>query len=168
MLTRFFHPSFAGVYKPGILTSDLLGEFATRVRSGRLFPSSPARNTYRIIEQNRDRIRFQAADFLTAFFVGLNDVSLELRGDGIHYRVSYWKWAAYCAALGGFILVALVACLLVWPRIVTPPTLPNQAIFYGNAVFWGLAWPWILIAFHKRPAARCLERLLDETNKNNV
>ena len=35
-------------------------------------------------------------------------------------------------------------------------------MFWGNVVLWCGLWPWILTAFHKRFAARCLERLLRE------
>jgi multisubunit Na+/H+ antiporter MnhB subunit len=40
----------------------------------------------------------------------------------------------------------------------------NVAIAWAMAFFWGLVWPWILIAFYKRPLGRMMERLIAEVD----
>jgi hypothetical protein len=38
----------------------------------------------------------------------------------------------------------------------------NVYLAWGAVCFWGFVWPWLLIAFHKRPLRRLLERLVTE------
>jgi hypothetical protein len=40
----------------------------------------------------------------------------------------------------------------------------NLAVAWVIVVFWGFAWPWVLIAMHKRPLRRLVERLIREVD----
>jgi hypothetical protein len=31
-------------------------------------------------------------------------------------------------------------------------------------LFWGFVWPWLLVALHKRPVRRLLERIIAEVD----
>jgi hypothetical protein len=40
----------------------------------------------------------------------------------------------------------------------------NVALAWGMAIFWGFAWPWILIALYKRPLRRMMEALIADVD----
>ena len=40
----------------------------------------------------------------------------------------------------------------------------NVAIAWAMALFWGFAWPWILIAWHKGPLRRLIQGLIAEVD----
>jgi hypothetical protein len=40
----------------------------------------------------------------------------------------------------------------------------NVAVACGMALFRGFAWPWILVAMHKRPVRRLMERLIADVD----
>jgi hypothetical protein len=37
-------------------------------------------------------------------------------------------------------------------------------VAWAMVVFWGFVWPWLLIALHKRPLRRLIERLIAEVD----
>lgn len=168
-----FHPSFRGVYRPEVLADDFIDRLAARVESG-LFPmASAGRNRYAITERLGTRLRFQSVGIATGINIGLNDVAVRVddRAPEISYEVSYWAWAKYslflCAGIAGVLGLVLLATLLGLPMSYGHLHLPTTLllpIFVPMTLFWGVLWPWILIALHKRPAAKCLTRILDEVN----
>jgi hypothetical protein len=37
-------------------------------------------------------------------------------------------------------------------------------IAWAMVLFWGFVWPWLLVALHKRPVRRLLERIIAEVD----
>ncbi len=171
-----FHPSFRGVYQPEVLADDFVHRLAARVESG-LFPmASAGRNRYTITERMPTRLRFRSVGLVTGINVGLNEVSVRVdnRAPEISYEVSYWTWAKYslylCAGIAGVLGLVLLATLLGLPMFGGNAHLPTSVMLLVSVpmiVFWGALWPWILIALHKRPAAKCLTRIFDEVNSGS-
>lgn len=168
-----FHPSFRGVYRPEVLADDFVDRLAARIDSA-LFPmASAGRNRYTITERLPTRLRFRSVGLATGINIGLNDVSIraEDRAPEIVYEVSYWTWAKYslylCGGIAGVLGLILLATLLGLPmsyRHLRLPTTVMWLVALPMILFWGVLWPWILIALHKRPAAKCLIRIFDEVN----
>jgi hypothetical protein len=40
----------------------------------------------------------------------------------------------------------------------------NVAIAWMMALFWGFAWPWLLIAMHKKPLRGLVERVITDVD----
>ena len=159
---RVFMPVFAGRISVAGIPADFGPRLAERVRTGLLEPGSRRRANYTVDSAGRDRVRFRAADLSTAISVGLNEVTVERRdATTITYEVRYWRWTLFCVVLSLLIAGSVVGTTLFWDQGI-------QAYRYGPLLlwshvgFWGVAWPWILTAFHKRFASRCLERILRE------
>jgi hypothetical protein len=122
------------------------------------------------------KLHFRAVDLWTAVNVGLNDVDLAITADGrVSYRIRYPRWAGYvlglCGVLGA-VLVVTFEMIDIRDYIARHPgaAVPgvslegNVAVAWGMAFFWGLVWPWILIAFHKRPLRRLMDRIIFEVD----
>lgn len=150
--------------------------FVRRIETG-LLPHAPRwRCQYRVTREGADGLRFQATDWWTAINVGLNDVELAVAPGGrVHYVIRYRRWAGYALALSGTIGVALIAAFLVFdirdyivrhPRSAIPglSTEQNVAIGWVMVLFWGFAWPWILIALHRRPLRRLMNQIVAEVD----
>ena len=150
--------------------------FVRRIETG-LLPHAPRwRCQYRVTHQGADGLRFRATDWWTAINVGLNEVELAVAPGGrVHYAIQYWRWAGYALVLSGAIGVALIAAFLVFdirdyivrhPRSSIPglSTEQNVAIGWVMALFWGFAWPWILIALHRRPLRRLMNQIVAEVD----
>ena len=170
----FFHPSSIGVYSPASLNRDFIGRLSQRVSAG-LFPMAPARrNKYEIVEETDDLLHFRAGTLLTALYVGLNNVRVEAdHGKGeVRYQMRYWTWAKFnvllCLSIGLLLAVLLGTPLFgvyLLPQDHYPPNEAIIAYALPMAAFWGLAWPWLLVAIHKRPAARCLKMIFEQVNE---
>ncbi len=168
-----FHPSFNGVYHPESMPDDFLDKIAERIASG-LFPlAPPSRNRYEVVERTDDSLRFRSRGLLTGINIGLNDVRLRIDGDAreIRYEVSYWTWAKYsiylCLGIGGLLGIVMIALSFGWyifPMNLYPSNYLITTVGLPMIIFWGLIFPWILIALHKRPASRCLMNIFDEAN----
>jgi hypothetical protein len=169
-----FHPSSSGVYVPSSLNPDFIGRLSRRVSDG-LFPLAPSRrNRYEIIEETEDVLRFRARTLLTALYVGLNNVRVEVdRAKGeVRYHVRYWTWAKFnvflCLAIGLVLAVLLGTPLFGVYLLPSDHYPPNEAIIayaLPMTAFWGLLWPWFLVALHKGPVARCLKMILEQVNE---
>jgi hypothetical protein len=156
--------------------SAFVAAFARRIETG-LFPNtSRARCQYQIVQKTADVIRFRAGNWWTAINVGLNEVELSVGSDGrVRYAIEYPRWARYALALCGGVGVVFVAILLTadlhgyvegHPESRLPGLSTNQnvAIAWIMALFWGFAWPWILILFHRRPLRRLMTRIVSEVD----
>lgn len=151
-----------------------IGALARRVEAG-LLPGAPAaRNRYRLMRSGLHDLWLDAMNWRTALSVGLNNVTLAVGADGhVRYTIRYRRWAAYAVGLCAFIGFALVAFFLIvdlhayieqHPRSQLPGLTVGQSVAIGwmMALFWGFAWPWVLIALHKRPLRKLMDRIIAE------
>jgi len=156
-----FAPEFEGRVAAERIPDGFFHIVAARVQSGLFVPGVRARAQYEVTRVSADSLAFRASDLWTAANVGLNEVELQRDGAGtIRYRVRFRKWTLYAVVLCGGIAVLLA---LGWALGIrrSPADQPlGDILFWGNIAFWGLAWPWILTALHRKPAARCLEGIL--------
>jgi len=149
--------------------------FARRIATG-LFPGAPSKRTrYTVTREGGEGLQFRAVNWWTAITVGLNEVELAASGGRVRYAVRYPRWAVFVLALSallGFVLIAFVLLYDVREYLARHPasTVPglsldqNVALTWAMALFWGFAWPWILIAMYKGPLRRLVERLIDEVD----
>lgn len=154
--------------------------FVRRIETGLLPGTSPNRCRYVVTRHNRDGLAFRATNWLTAFNVGLNDVELAVGSDGrVRYTIRYRQWAAYAlvgsGAFGlvfiGFLLIFDIRGYIARHMASMIPGLSieqNVAVAWAMALFWGFAWPWILIALHKKPLRRLMERLVAEVDATGM
>ena len=152
--------------------------FARRVEAGLLSPQSSSRNRYAVTARAPDGITFRAVDWRTAINVGLNDVHVAIGGNGTaRYSIVYSRWAAYAIGLGGVIGVILIATLLLLDirsyvehhpaaRFSRLSIDQNVAIAWAMVLFWGFVWPWILIALHRQPLTRLIDRIIAEVDES--
>jgi hypothetical protein len=157
-------------------SAQFAAAFRERVAAGLLFGAPHPRSSYRVVELRSDVLRVSAADTSTAIHVGLNE--LEIRFDeasSVRFQVRYWRWASYVLGLGaalGLVGIVLLLTLDVRTYIADHATarLPglsldqNVGVAWAMALVWGFAWPWCLIALHKRPLRRLVERLIGEVD----
>ena len=159
--------------------AQFLEAFRRRVAAGLLSGRLHPRSNYVIAEGASDRLRVRAADWWTAFNVGLNELELEPRPGVVHYRVRYWRWAGY--ALGVSAILGLIGLLLLLafdarayianhPASQVPGLSIDQsvAIAWSMVLFWGFVWPWLLIAMHKRPLRDLIARLIADVDTQSL
>lgn len=148
---------------------------ARRVRDGLLGGAPHSRSHYVVLSESAEGIGFRAEGWWTVINVGLNEVDLRTSPDGsVQYQVTYWRWAAYVAGLCGSLGAMFLGILLVYdmrghiaqhPEGMLPGGIEvNLAFAWAMALFWGFAWPWILVELHKRPLQRLIERLIAEVD----
>jgi hypothetical protein len=170
-----FAPTTEGVVTIRSSAAQFVPAFRRRVAAGLLMGRPHPRSNYQVVDERADRLRVRAVDYWTAINVGLNDLELRLESGPVHFRVQYWRWAVY--AIGGCGVLGLVGLVLLLTldvrdyiaRTVTAqvPGLSvdqNLAVAWGMVLFWGFAWPWLLIATHKRPLGRLVERIVREVD----
>ncbi len=150
--------------------------FVRRVESGLLSRARRSRSRYQVTRQGSSEVAFRAEDWWTAINLGLNDVEIAVSPDGrVRYAIRYPRWAAYALGLCGTLGVIFIAALLTldvrgyiaqhpasrFPRLSLDQ---NLAVAWALALFWGFAWPWILIALHKQPLRRLMDRIIREVD----
>lgn len=161
-----FAPEFEGEMTFASLPDDFVERLRKRVAAGFLCPGIRARADYRVDATDRDRIRIEAHGFLTAYNIGLNEVTVSRSGPHrLRYQVRYWRWTWYAVAnslLPGLFIVLTAACFPGTRVAYTtaPGGLPAVLAILG---FFSFAWPWILTALHRRFAEQALQRILRET-----
>jgi len=160
-----FSPAYEGVIELGAVPDDFTERVARRVESGLLVPGSRRRADYVVRSRSQDAVSFAARGFWTAYNVGLNEV--ELRRDGLHriaYHGSFRRWAAYAAIHGLALTGAILAVVLAWPgaRDQVSQTPYGWPVLLGLLVFFGLLWPWVLVAIHRRMVPWSLVRIVQE------
>lgn len=159
-------PIIEGKLSLTALPADYTGRIAKRVETGLLQAGNRSRANYKVGSLDDTEVSFHAEDFATATNVGLNRVNVWRSGENeLSWRISYWRWTGYSVGLCGAIGIALALSFIVMPGMkadisASPAYL---AIFWGNIVFWGLLWPWIMVAMHGRVLRRELSRILRET-----
>ncbi len=163
---RVFIPRFSGELEFRALPDDLVAALESRIQEGFLVRGNHARSNYRICSPSNDSVTIWADDWWTAINVGLNEVRLRREGDQrITFEVSFWRWTGYVAMLGMLIFAPLLGIFVFtdWMKPWLPPNRLETLGAWSIGIFFCLCWPWILTEFHKKPAARCLERILHET-----
>jgi len=162
----WFSPAYNGTIEMQDVPNDFTDRIQRRVESGLLVPGSRSRANYVVCEKSPNRIRFMADDFLTAYNVGLNSVVLQRDSPTtVTYHGQFWRWAIYA------VVQALVIATVVLLAVLAVPGARDQVSSYRGGwiylgvllAFFGLAWPWILVALHRRFAARALERIVRQT-----
>ena len=154
--------------------------FARRIETGLLSGAAQRRNRYVVTRRGSDGVSFRATDWLTAFNVGLNDVEITTASDGkVRYTIQYRRWAAYVLLFG----VAFALVLGAFPvffdlrgyiernaasRVPGLSIDQNVTIFWVMVLFWGFAWPWILIGLHKKPLRRLMESIIAEVDAGSM
>ena len=169
-------PRIEGVVPVQSSAVEFVAAFRQRVTAGLLLGRPHPRSNYQVVEEGAGKLRVRAADYWTAINVGLNDLGLRLPSSGsVQFRVQYWRWASYALGLSGVLgLIGIVLLLTLDVRgyIARHATarLPglsidqNLGIAWVMVLFWGFVWPWLLIALHKRPLRRLVERLVREVD----
>ena len=138
---------------------SFIEKFVGRIETG-LLPGSRSRNRYRVTQQSGDALSFRAEDWWTAIAVGLNDVQLTGDPGGVvRYSIQYPRWSAYVLILGAVLGIVFVVMMFT-----LPVTKQTAAIALPIALFWAFVWPWILIAIHRRPLRRTMERVIAEVD----
>jgi len=169
-MLKIFRPEFSGTYSPQSLRSDFLAAIAERVRRG-LFPrASERRNRYAVVTESEEELRFRSEGFLAAISSGWNDVHVRIDSapgspPNVRYDVRYFAWARYSVAFCALIAVGLIAGWSLYGARFGAGQSAANTIFWIVVFFWGFVWPWILVAIHRRPATRALERLLAAVNE---
>jgi len=160
-----FIPEFEGELELARIPDDFVARMRKRVEAGLLWPGIRSRANYSVRSAGRDEINFGADDLLTAYNVGLNDVSVRRQGsNAVHYHATFWRWTWTAVAHGAILGTIIVVCAFVVPdmrrQIDTTPS--GLYLFAGLLVFFSLLWPWILTAFHRKFAEKALRRILSE------
>ena len=157
-------PEFEGEMTLDPLPEDFTARIRRRVESGLLVPGRRERADYEVTAGDRHSITFTARGFLTAYNIGLNEVTVSRGGTNqIRYQVSFWRWAR-AAVFHGWILGAVMTI-----GYFVFPALRRDVERYGREVYWGMIFltcvlmPFLLSAFHKRFAERALVSILRET-----
>ncbi len=169
-MLKLFRPEFSGTYSPEKLRSDFIPALAERVRSG-LFPlSSERRNRYAIVSESDEQLRFRSEGFLASISIGWNDVQVQIdsppdSATRVCYEVRYFAWARYGVILCAFLGIALIAAWTLLGQRYGAHRSAAKMIFWVMMIFWCFVWPWILVAIHKRPAAKALQRLFAVVNE---
>jgi len=169
-----FAPQFSGKARIETPGAAFLDRFKDRVEIGLLTGHPHWRSRYVVTDHTDSELAFRASGIATGINIGLNDVRMRLSPNGgIEYLVSYRIWAAYCVILGALLGVALVLTVTVMGGGTPESYLVRYSgfneqtsliLFGGMVVFWGLIWPWILIAWHKPFARRALNRIIAEVD----
>ena len=169
-------PSFRGRFTPRTEGNAFLARVAKRVEAGFLMGRPHFRSRYAVVSQSGGDLAIRSDGFWSDFNVGLNDITLRVARDGVvDYEVTSWRWLRGNLVLcGALAVVLLLAYLLPLPE---PWNVGSQlgamprgeremgyAIFWGSLVWWGLLWPWVLSAIHRRPAEALLRRILGEVD----
>jgi hypothetical protein len=168
--------AFRGQFSPRTEGRAFLARVAGRVEAGFLPGRPHFRSRYAVVSRSGDELAIRSENFWTDFNVGLNDITLRLARDGaVEYHVTFRRWLR-----GGLVLcAAFAAALLLVYVLPLPESLSvsaqvnrgspaeramNQTFFWGSLVWWGVAWPWVLAALHRRPAEGLLRRILGEVD----
>lgn len=158
-----FIPEFDGQLELARIPDDFIARIRKRVEEGLLLRGNRRRANYAVRSAGSDEITFGAEDFLTAYNVGLNDVSVRRSGaHTVSYHVTFWRWTWTAVAHGAILgLVFLISFLFVQELRRDVAAYDNGPLmFWGIVVFFCLLWPWILTAIHRKFAEKALQHIL--------
>lgn len=160
----WFLPRFEGELETPEGAEAALAQITRALEERRLFPFTGPRWRYEIVEKNRNRLRFRAANLATEITIGLNDVSVETYGGrALRYKASYYKHLLYVVALVWGIMVFQGALFLVLPPFRDGMTSLNPgatAWLLVLSLFFLLVFPMIMLLVHRPMAQRMLEARL--------
>lgn len=171
-----FSPLIEGTVSIQAPPPAFLSAFRRRVEHGLLSGRPHSRSNYAVTVAEGDRLRVSAVDWRTAFNVGLNQIELQASQAGqLQYRIAYRRWASYAVALGAGLAAAMIVVLLSidlrayienHPGSMFPGLSVDRQVLVAWAMvaFWGFVWPWLMIAFHKRPLRRLFGRIVSEVD----
>ena len=169
-------PIVEGTFPIRASARAFLAGFQRRVAVGLLMARSHSRSNYVVTQAGPSHLRVEARGWRTAANVGLNELRIQVPQSGVaHFRVRYWRWAGCVIGLSaalGTIGLALLLFTDVRSYMARHPTsmIPGLSIdqdlqfIWAMTLFWGFAWPWLLIVIHRRPVRRLVERLIDEVD----
>ena len=174
---KVFSPNISGEYSPEHLSERFLDRLADRIHSGLLSRASKSRNSYVITGKTENRLSFRSSGLWTGINVGLNNVSVQLDTSSrinpqVIYQVQYWVWTTYCVLLCLAIGVFLIASrYYFFPELFEKlwhkqSDIYYEFIFWAFLIFWGILWPWFLVAFHKKSIPKLLKHIFDEVNQS--
>ena len=159
-----FSPEFGGQITLDRVPDDFIARLERRVAEGLMIPGRRTRANYQVQSSSGDGLTFEAVDFLTAYAVGLNHVEVRRRGrNTIAYNVRFDRWSRYVTFHGLALGLALAGAYFipaVQRDIQSQPAGP--VFFWGMLGFWSLAFPRLMVAFHRPFARQALERVLRE------
>jgi hypothetical protein len=157
------HPEFEGELAVERVPDDFIARLEHRVVDGLLIPGRRARANYEVRSSSHDALTFEAADFLTAYAVGLNQVEVRSTGSSVSYRVRFDRWSRY-VTLHGLALGVVLAGAYLFPAVRhdVQGYAAGPLLFWGMLLFWSLGWPRIMVALHRPFARQLLERILRE------
>jgi hypothetical protein len=162
----FFSPVYDGAIDLEVVPDDFVERIARRVRTGLLVPGRRSRANYVVEKQGPDAISFAARGFWTAYNIGLNDVELRREGQKrILFHGSFRRWTLYGVIHGLVIALVILVGILALPdyRDEISRTPLGWPFVGALLVFFGLVWPWILVALQRRFVPRALERIVRES-----
>lgn len=167
--------AFHGRYTPRTEGRAFLARVARRVEAGFITGQPNFRSRYEVVSRSGDELAIRSTNLWTDFNVGLNDIALRLADGAIEYEVAFGRWLRAGLVLGAVIGTGLLLAY-VFPlvdgasmaaqlgRAAPGPRGLGDAIFWGSLVWWCVLWPWVLAAFHRRPAEGLLRRVLAEVD----
>jgi hypothetical protein len=173
-------PRIEGVLEIRSSAGSFIAALRRRVAAGLLSGGPGPRQNYEVVDRGEHGIGVRAVDWLTAINVGLNELDLDLSEPGtLRFRLRYPRWAAYCCAvcaalgivgIGLLLTVDLRRLIANHPKWWLPGLTPEQNVLvaWGNVLFWGFVWPWILVAKHKPPLQQLLARLIADIDADAV
>lgn len=179
MIPRILAPHIEGTVQIRSNPNGFVQAFEHRVQAGLLTGRAHPRSNYRALRVGAEQLHISAADWLTAFNVGLNEVELQAVPGSVHYQVWYWRWTRFVLLFSGglgAIGLMLLQILDVRTYIANHPgsMIPglsvdhNLQVAWSLFVFWGFVFPWLLIAMHKRPLRRLVERLIADVDSKDA
>ncbi|MGH7729832.1 MAG: hypothetical protein ACRENJ_01110 [Candidatus Eiseniibacteriota bacterium] len=160
-----FAPEFEGELSFESLPDDFVTRIRARVDAGLLSPGTRARADYRVRAADRDGIAFGAEGWLTAYNVGLNEVTVRRVGrNQLQYQVTFWRWTRYAVVHGLVLAAVFLIGYLTWPQLRRDVAAYPHGLWLAGVMmgFFSLAWPWVMTALHRRPAEQALRRILTE------
>jgi hypothetical protein len=161
-----FSPVYDGTIEVLALPDDFTELIARRVESGLLVPGSRGRANYVVRSKSHDAVAFSAVGFWTQYAFGLNEVELKRAGPkSVTYHGSFWRWTLYAAINALALAIVILFGILFWPGARAQISSYSWGWLYVGALFafFGLVWPWLLVAIHRRVVPRTLERIVRET-----
>jgi hypothetical protein len=179
MIPTILAPHLEGTVPIQSSADEFLRAFERRVQAGLLTGHGHARSVYRALQVGPGQLHVSAANWWTASRVGLNELELHVSPGSVQYQVWFWRWArfvlGFCGSLGviGLVVIQMFdvrAYIAGHPGTMIPGLSvdQNMQVAVSLVLFWGFIAPWLLIAVHKGPVRRLVERLIREVDRSGA